>query len=135
MRVTEAGLATTVIPDGPVAVIASVPLKPLTPVRVTRLVPEEPRGMVRVVGLSTQPKPAAATSRGMLLVWVIPVLKPVAVTVTVNWPAVGALQVTLSAPVVENVRSTEPFASVQVAPVGATLTISLRVSEKAPRAV
>ncbi len=65
MRVTIEGLADPVIPEGPVAVMVTVPLKLLTPVRVTWVVPEVPREMVRLVGLSAELNPAAPTCSAM----------------------------------------------------------------------
>ena len=55
------GLAEPVIPEGPVAMIDTLPLKPLTPLRVTVVESEFPRGIVRVVGLSFELNPAGPT--------------------------------------------------------------------------
>ena len=117
-----------VIPETLDPVTDTVPLKLLTPVSVTRAVPEVPRGMVRLAGLTVELYPAGATSRSMLTVWLTPVLNPVAVTVTGKSPVVAELHVNMSEPV-GNVRSTLPLASVH-----GPVTVSVRLSENRPSA-
>ena len=55
------GLAEPVMPAGPVAVIDTLPLKPLTPFNVTIEVADVPRGMLRLAGLSDELNPAGPT--------------------------------------------------------------------------
>jgi hypothetical protein len=66
--VTTAGLAEPVMPVGPVAVIERLPLKPLTPVRVTIVVESEfPREIVTVAWLSVELNPAGPTCRAIVV--------------------------------------------------------------------
>jgi len=60
--VTIDGLAEPVMPEGPVAVMETLPLKPLTPVNVTIVVESElPRGMVTLAWFSVELNPAGPT--------------------------------------------------------------------------
>jgi len=61
VRVTIDGLAEPVMPVGPVAAMETLPLKPLTPVNVTIVVAEFPRGMVTLAGLRVELNPAGPT--------------------------------------------------------------------------
>ena len=124
--------AVPVIPATLLEVIDTAPVKPLTPARLTLVVESLlPRLIVTLAWLRATLKPAGAIVTGIVTEWQVVGKKNVPQPETVTDPLVVPLTVSVSVPVVEDVRSTEPDARVAVRPEVA-VTVSVITSEKPP---